>query len=60
MMRPIRTSMRSSNGCIWPMPGASGATSCNAPSATRGLYHDFLTLLITEEIAHRQQTRLGV
>jgi len=23
-------------------------------------YHDFLTLLITEEIAHRQQTRLGV
>jgi len=22
-------------------------------------YHDFLTLLITEEIAHRQQTRLG-
>ena len=22
-------------------------------------YHDFLTLLVTEEIAHRQQTRLG-
>jgi DNA replication protein DnaC len=22
-------------------------------------YHDFLSLLVTEEIAHRQQTRLG-
>ncbi len=51
--------MRSSSGCISPMPGASGATSCNAPSGMPWSYRDFLTLLVTEEIAHRQQTRLG-
>ncbi len=54
---PIST--RSSSACTSPMRAACGATSCSAPSGSAGPIGDFLTLLVAEEIAHRQQTRLA-
>ena len=51
--------MRSLNGCTSPMPGASGGTSCNAPSGRRGRTVISSRCWVTEEIAHRQHTRLG-
>ena len=41
------------------MVAACGATWCNGPSARPWTYRDFLTVLETEEIAQRQQTRLA-
>ena len=51
--------MPSSNGCTSPMRDASGASSIDRAERERWAYRDFLTLLTTEEIAHRQQTRLA-
>ena len=48
-----------SNVSISPIPAAFGATSRDAPNRTSGATSDFLTVLVTEEIAHRQQTRLA-
>ena len=50
--------MRSSSASTWPTPGGCGATSSNAEHESWS-YRDFLTLLATDEIAHRQQTRLA-
>ena len=41
------------------MRGASGATSSQRAERESWCYRDFLTLLVAEEIAHRQQTRLA-
>ena len=50
--------MPCSSASTSPMRAACGATSSRAPSRSSGRYRDFLTLLVAEEIAHRQQTRL--
>ena len=51
--------MRSSSDCTSPMPGASGAISCSGRSGSRGPIAISSRCSVTEEIAHRQQTRLG-
>ena len=51
--------MPSSSGCTWRMRGGSGAISSQRAERDTWAYRDFLTLLATEEIAHRQQTRLA-
>ena len=53
------TSIACSSACTWPTPGASGAISIERAETEHWSFHDFLAVLVAEEVAHRQQTRLG-